>query len=344
MTHSSDETASAGAIAEAVRAGDQAAFRALFERHRRELQIHAYRMLGSFTDTEDLLQETFLRAWNRRESFEGRASVRAWLYQIATNPCLDVLRQRRRRVLPFDVLPPIGPEHPAPTDPAAFDWIEPFPDQLLAVDDPAQAVLTRESIELAFLAAIHHLSPIQRAAVVLRDALGWSARETAEALGTSEAAVKSALQRARRTLEEQMPARRDEWASRTGVSDEERAVLARYIVAMQNGDLTALAEVLREDVRVGYPQIGMWCDGAEAFIQGSREHAPPGEYRFVATSANLQPAVAIYLRAPGEPLFQIVALEVLRLVDGRIAEIVDYDLPALVPAFGLAPALSSPES
>lgn len=342
MTHSDDKMPTSTMI-DAVRGGDQAAFRALFARHRRELQVHAYRMLGSFTDTEDLLQETFLRAWNRRESFEGRASVRAWLYQIATNACLDVLRQRRRRVLPFDVIPPIGPEHPAPTDPAAFDWIEPFPDHLVTADDPAQAALTRESIELAFLVAIHHLSPIQRAAVILRDALGWSARDTAEALDTSEAAVKSALQRARRTLEEHLPPERDDWAPPTSVSDEERAVLGRYIDAMQSDDLTALAEVLREDVRVGYPQAGMWCKGAHAFIQGSREHAPPGEYQFVATSANLQPAVAIYLRPPGEPLFRIVALEVLRVVDGRIAEIVDYDLPGLMPAFGLAPTMSSPD-
>ncbi|KAB2897495.1 MAG: sigma-70 family RNA polymerase sigma factor [Kofleriaceae bacterium] len=336
-----DDEPAAIALADAVRAGDQEAFRALFDRHRRELQVHAYRMLGSFSDTEDLLQETFLRAWNRRASFEGRASVRAWLYRIATNACLDVLRQRkRRRALPFDVVPPIGPESPMPADPGDVDWLEPFPDHLLSHDDPAAAAVTRESLELVFLAAIHHLSPVQRAVIILRDLLGWSARETAQALETTEAAVKSALQRGRPILEEHLPARRpDASPPRTRASDEERAVLDRYIAAMQADDVDALAAVLRDDVRVAYPQVGIWCDGAQAFIKGSREHAPPGDFRFVATTANLQPAVAIYHRAPGAPAFALTALELVRVVDGRIAEIVDFDPAVLSSAFGLPPTL-----
>ncbi|HEX5072965.1 MAG TPA: nuclear transport factor 2 family protein, partial [Gemmatimonadaceae bacterium] len=156
---------------------------------------------------------------------------------------------------------------------------------------------------------------------------------------TTEAAVKSALQRARATLAERVPARPEGWAPTTGISDEERAVLGRYIDAFERDDASALAAVLREDVRVSYPQVALWCDSADAFIKGSREHAPAGEYRFVATSANLQPAVAIYHRAPADTAFRLTALEVLRVVDGMIAEIVDFDIAGREAAFGLPATL-----
>jgi len=312
---------------------EQERFRALFDRHRRELTVHCYRMLGSFSETEDLLQETFLRAWSRRADVAEEAARRAWLYRVATNACLDALRQRKRRVLPPDVMPPIGPENPAPRDPSEFAWVEPIPDVFL-VPGPDEAAVTRESVGLAFLAAIQHLTPVQRAVLILRECLGWSARETADALATSEAAVKSALQRARAVVAERAPA-----PPPAAVTEAEREVLRRYIDAFQRDDTAALAAVLRDDVRVSYPQAGLWCDSAQAFIEGSKQHAPPGEYRFVAASANLQPAVAIYLRPPGAALFQLTALEVLRVEGDRIAEVVDYDLSGREAAYGLPATL-----
>jgi RNA polymerase sigma-70 factor (ECF subfamily) len=325
----------------AARAGDQDAFGALFDRYRHELQVHCYRLLGSYVEAEDLLQETFERAWRSLGRFKGDSSLRAWLYRIATNACLDALRQRgRRRVLPFDVMEPVRLGGPLP-EAAGELWLEPFPDQRLreaglAAADPGEAVVQRETIELAFLAALQHLPPLQRAVFVARDVNGWPARATAVLLGTSEAAVKSALQRARATMRARLPQRRDDWARSVAVAADEREVLRRYVDAHLSGDIEAMAAVLADDVRVAYPQIPLWSDSRDAFIQATREFAPPGEYRFVVTSANLQPAVAIYLRPPGADEFHLTALEVLRVEDGRITEIVDFSLPELYPAFGLA--------
>jgi RNA polymerase sigma-70 factor, ECF subfamily len=330
----------------AARAGDRDAVGALFDRHRRELLVHCYRMLGSFHEAEDLLQETFERAWRGIGRVEDSASLRAWLYRIATNACLDALRQRRRRrVLPFDVMGPVRPDGPPPA--AAEElWLEPFPDRLLgdggggAGTDPGETVVQRETVELAFLAALQHLPPRQRAVFIARDVLGWSARATAILLGTSDAAVKSALQRARAIMKERLPERRDDWGAPAEVGDREREVLRRYIDAHQRDDVDALAQALADDVRVAYPQIPLWSDSREAFIAATREFAPPGDYRFVATGANRQPAVAIYHRAPGAPVFRLTALEVLRIEAGAITEIVDFDLPPeLYPAFGLDPTL-----
>jgi RNA polymerase sigma-70 factor, ECF subfamily len=324
----------------AARAGDQELFAALFDRHRHELLVHCYRMLGSFHEAEDLLQETFEKAWRGVGRVDTSSSLRAWLYRIATNACLDALRRRgRRRVLPFDVMDPVRPEGPMP---AAADelWLEPFPDRLLSEVDPGETVVQRETVELAFLAALQHLPPRQRAVFIARDVLGWSARTTATLLGTSEVSVKSALQRARAIMKQRLPQRRDDWGAAAELGDREREVLQRYIDAHQHDDVEALAEALADDVRVAYPQIPLWSDSRDAFIEATREHAPPGDYRFVATGANRQPAVAIYHRAPGEPVFRLTALEVLRIEGGRITEIVDFDVPRLSAAFGLAPTLA----
>ena len=325
----------------AARAGNNEALGALFERHRRELLVHCYRMLGSFSEAEDLLQETFERAWRSIDRLDTDAPARPWLYKIATNACLDALRKRgRRRFLPFEVMEPVGPGGPPPQ--AADElWLEPFPDRLLEDrgGDPEATVVQRETIELAFLAAIQHLPALQRAVFLARDVMGWSAKATAALLGTSEASVKSALQRARATMKEHLPRRRDDWGGEAAVGDRELAVLRRYIDAHQDNDIEAMAEVLADDVRVAYPQIPLWSDSRDAFIQATREFAPPGDYRFVATSANLQPAVAIYHRPPGEPVFRLTALEVLRIEGDRVAEIVDFDVPGLYSAFGLEPTL-----
>jgi RNA polymerase sigma-70 factor, ECF subfamily len=324
----------------AAQTGDRELFAALFDRHRRELQVHCYRMLGSFHEAEDLLQETFERAWRGVGRVDTSSSPRAWLYRIATNACLDALRRRgRRRVLPFDVMDPVRPEGPLP---AAADelWLEPFPDRLLSDLDPGESVVQRETIELAFVAALQHLPPRQRAVFIARDVLGWSARATATLLGTSEASVKSALQRARALMRLRLPQRRDDWGVAAELGDREREVLRRYIDGHRNDDVEALAEALADDVRAAYPQIPLWSDSRDAFIKATREFAPPGDHRFVATSANRQPAVAIYHRAPGEPVFRLVALEVLRIEGGRVTEIVDFDVPELYPAFGLPPTLA----
>jgi RNA polymerase sigma-70 factor (ECF subfamily) len=339
-----DRSAAQGAI-QVTAGGDRDAIAALFDRHRRELQVYCYRMLGSFHEAEDLLQETFERAWRASGRVDTSSSLRAWLYRIATNACLDALRQRgRRRVLPFDVMDPVRPDGPLPTA-AGELWLEPFPDRLLsdigggAGADPGETVVHRETIELVFLAAIQHLPARQRVVFIARDVMGWSAKATATLLGASEVSIKSALQRARAVMKEQLPRRRDDWGAAVEVGDREREVLQRYIDAHQHDDIEALAAVLSEDLRVAYPQIPLWSDSREAFIQATREFAPPGDYRFVATSANLQPAVAIYLREPGAPVFRLTALEVLRIEGGEITEIVDFDLPDLYPVFGLTPAL-----
>jgi RNA polymerase sigma-70 factor (ECF subfamily) len=311
-------------VVAAAREGDESAFAALAERHRRELQVHCYRMLGSIEDAEDLVQETFLRAWRSRRTFrlEGRWSFRAWLYRIATNACLDAVARRPRRVLPHDVASAADPDAspPAPTD---EPWLEPYPDHLLD-DDPHAAAVDRETIELAFLAAIQHLPPRQRAVLILRGVVGFSAKETAALLDTTAAGVNSALQRARATLREHLPHRRVDWAPSSAPSEEERAVLRRYLDAHERGDVEALARVLREDVRVSFPPCPLWYDGRDAFIEASSKHAAPGEYRFVPTRANRQPALAIYLRRPGDSEYRPLAFEVLRIEGGQVAEIVDF--------------------
>ena len=174
---------------------------------------------------------------------------------------------------------------------------------------------------------------------MLRDVLGWPASEVASILQTTEAAVKSTLATGPADVRQRLPRRRDDWAPENQPDDAERVALQRYIDALERDDIEALARLLAQDVRVAYPQIGIWCDSRDAFINGSRKFAPPGEYRIIPAAANGQPALAIYLRSPGEPDYRITALEVIRVDDGRIVEIVDFDLPDLYPAFGLAPTL-----
>lgn len=327
----------------AVQRGDGPSFGRLLERHRRELSVHCYRMLGSFSEAEDMVQETFLRAWRKRGTFEGRSTFRAWLYRIATNACLDALRRRPRRVLPYDVAPAtdLTGDLPAPTLVAS---IEPYPDALLGPavpggDDPVTAVVAKETIEIAFLAAIQHLPPVQRAVLILRDVIGWSANDAAEVLGTSIAAVKSALQRARVTMRERLPERRADWSAPRETTDAETArLLRRYMQAHERGDTAALAAMLADDVRVAYPPTQLWCEGRKTFVAGSKKHAAVGEYRFVPTRANMQPAAAIYLRRPGDTEFRPLVLEVLRFQDRLITEIIDFE-PGLFLAFGLPATL-----
>jgi RNA polymerase sigma-70 factor (ECF subfamily) len=313
---------------------DEITFSALFERHRRALQTHCYRMVGSFEDAEDLVQETFARAWRARKRFrrEGRWSLRAWLYRIATNACLDHLARRSPRLLPADVASAADPEAELPPVASDVAWLDPYPDRLV---DPHEVAAARETLEIAFVAAIQHLPPRQRAALILRDAAGFSARETATLLGTSVPAANSALQRARDRLRDRLPSRRLEWAHSENPTTEEREVARRYVDALERRDFSALAVLVRTDARFSFPPRAVWYDGLDAFRRASDKHAAPGEHLLVPAAANLQPAFAVYVQAPGEPDFRPVALAVLRVEKGRVVEVVHWDRPELFDAFGL---------
>jgi RNA polymerase sigma-70 factor, ECF subfamily len=323
---------------------DDAAFTALLERHRAELRVHCYRMLGSFEDSEDLVQETFLRAWRSRASvrFDGGSSIRAWLYRIATNACLDVLRGRARRVLPPQVAAASDPSVP-PAPAADLPWLQPYPDRLLEPvaspeSEPHTAVLARETIELAFIAAIQNLPPRQRAVLILRDVLGWPANDTASLLEMTVASVNSALGRARRTLEDRRPKSRTEWVPARGLSSEERELLRRYVEAHVNTDVDALVALLREDARLTMPPHPTWYAGRNAIATAAQQGFDPefGRLRTVVVGANAQPAVAHYLLRPGDSAYRPLAFDVLGIEDGRIAEITSFVSSELFPAFGLA--------
>ena len=304
---------------------DEAAFDALVQAHRRELHVHCYRMLGSYSDAEDLVQETFLRAWRRRETYAGRASLRAWLYRIATNACLDHLQRHPRQA----ELRPDG-------SPGEVSWLQPYPDQLLVVpadDEPDAVVVARETIELAFLVAVQHLPPGQRAVLLLRDVLGWPARETAELLEISVAAANSSLQRARVTLRSALPAERGQWAPASEPTEQERVVLQRFIDASERADMIELGALLREDALFTMPPQPEWFRGRDVLIDSwTPVMSGPtawGEFRCVAVAVNRQPAAINYLRRTGETEFRALSLDVLRIEDGLIAEITTFD-PALI--------------
>ena len=234
----------------AATSGDAAAFSALVERHRSELQVHAYRMLGSLEDAQDAVQDALLRAWRSRETYDGRSTFRAWLYRITTNACLRILERRPRWLAPYEESPAaeLGAR---PVPPADLPWLQPYPDRLIDESpEPDDAAVTRETIELAFLAAIQHLPPRQRAVLILRDALDWPADDTAAVLDMSVAAVNSALQRARATMKERLPAARLEWATAVDAEDAERSLLQTYVEAFERHDDRRLVALLREDVRI----------------------------------------------------------------------------------------------
>ena len=332
------------AVAAAARAGDEPAFTELAVRYRAELQVHCYRMLGSLDDSEALVRETFVRAWRRRESYQPRSSFRAWLYRIATNACLDFLTRK-----PHDgqvvTAGPSGATPPA----AMIPWLQPYPDRLLdaAAANAEDAVTAKETIELPYLAAVQHLPPKQRAVLLLRDVLGWPAKEVAAALETTVASVNSSLQRARPTLRRHLP---EGPAGRTAAPEHqsERAALERYMAAIERSDDAALGRLLSEDARAGRQPAPDGHDAPEqGFVEGRAAimaawapalHGPDARaFRFMATRANRQPAAASYVRTKDETGFAPFALSVLRLEDGMVTEVSTFP-PDLFPAFGL-PAL-----
>ncbi|QKG22245.1 sigma-70 family RNA polymerase sigma factor [Actinomadura verrucosospora] len=307
-------------------------FAGLVEPHRRELQVHCYRMVGSYDDSEDLVQETLLKAWRNREGFEGRSSLRTWLYTIATNACLDFLRRNERR--PQRYAPSPVPPSDGVTAPPFLPWLQPFP------DDPEAVVETSETLELVFLAAVQHLPPRQRAVLIMRDVLGWPAADTAEALGLTVASVTSALQRARPALRDRLPERRDEWARGTDPSEAERDLADRYARAAIDGDMAAMTAMLRADVRITMPPNPLWFGGRDAIIGMLSQTFDPsspayiGRWRHLPTRANGRLALGGYVQRPGTRVHRAQVLDVLRIEDGLIAEITSFE-PHLFPAFGL---------
>jgi RNA polymerase sigma-70 factor, ECF subfamily len=305
------------------------------EPFRRELLAHCYRMLGSVQDAEDLVQETYLRAWRSYDQFEGRSSVRTWLYQIATNRCLTELGKRGRRMLPS------GMYHPEP-DPGSYpeeagtevSWLQPLPDAMVTPDsaDPAAIVAAREGLRLALIASLQYLPPRQRAALILRDVLAFPAADVAVMLGTTTASVKSALQRARARLEEVAPAA-DQIAEPTG--PRARALLDQYIAAFENADAAALEQLLTEDAVIEATPLRTWFAGRKTcmpFLR-SRLLGSPGHWRMLATSANGQPAAAAYTRdADGN--YQPYGICVLTVTGSGIRRISSFGDPSLVAVFG----------
>lgn len=297
------------------------------ERYRSELHVHCYRMLGSFTDAEDLVQETFLRAWRRRSDLQQGGNFRAWVYQIATNACLDAVKAKNRRVVS------LGSFRDVP-------WLEPFPDRLLALaapegEEPQAVAIGRETIELTFLAVIQLLPPRQRAALILRDVLDWPVRQVAELLELTTAAVNSALQRARATLRNQMPtSEREGWVVPAPSTQVERDVLNRFIRAYEDGDIDATLSLVSDDVRVTMPPAPYLFEGRDAISQLAQRARTTGDWRLLPTAANRQPAAACYLREPGDTEFRAFKIDVLRLVDGAIGEITTFGAKHF-PAFDL---------
>jgi RNA polymerase sigma-70 factor (ECF subfamily) len=319
-------------VVAAAIAGEESAFAALTEHHRRELHVHCYRMLASFEDAEDAVQETFLRAWRGRDSFDRSSLFRAWLYRIATNVCLDMLRRSSRRLTKMQSF-------------AEVPWLQPYPDRLLDEvaprdEEPDAVAVERETIELVFIAALQVLPSRQRAALIARDVLGWSASETASLLETSIAAANSALQRARATMHEHLPARREEWSA-SEPSPEEQALLARFIDAHERCDAAAAVAIAAQDIRITMPPYLLCYDGLAAFVpllERAFGEDRDGDWRLVPTRANRMPTAASYLRRPGDSEFRAFKFDVLRIDEGVIAELTTFGT-ALFPVFGLPPTL-----
>jgi RNA polymerase sigma-70 factor (TIGR02960 family) len=309
---------------------DETTFHALTERHRRELHVHCYRMLGSFHEAEDLVQETYLRAWRRRESFQGGPLMRAWLYRIATNACLDALRQSKRRVASMHSF-------------AEVPWLEPYPDHLLdevapTEEQPDVKVVAKETIELSYLAVIQLLPPRQRAVLILRDVLDWSASETAAALEMTVAAANSALQRARATLEERLPARE---AAAGEASVDERELLEQLVAAHERADVAAAVALMRDDVRITMPPQPWLFAGLDVVRPMLEEGlGAEGEWRLVLTRANRMPAAACYLRAWDDTEFRAFKIDLIRLEGGLVAELTTFGSD-LFEAFGLPEVLQA---
>ena len=313
---------------------DNAGFVTDTEPFRRELLAHCYRMLGSIQDAEDLVQETYLRAWRSYGGFEGRSSVRTWLHQIATNGCLTELAKRSRRMLPSDLCAPEQDPRASPEGAGTeVNWLRPVPDAMVTPDsaDPAAIVTAREGLRLALIVSLQFLPPRQRAILVLRDVLAFPATEVAVMLGTTTVSVKSALQRARTRLRELAPAA-DQIAEPT--ESQARALLDQYIAAFENADATALERLLLADATIEAPPLRTWFTGRKTCVPFLRDYVlgSPGDWRMLATSANGQPAAVAYTRDQ-HGNYQAYGICVLTVTDQGIRQIRSFADPSLVALF-----------
>jgi RNA polymerase sigma-70 factor, ECF subfamily len=317
-------------LLEAARAGDEIAYGRLVESYRSELQAHCYRMLGSVHDAEDALQDALLRAWRGLAKFEGRSSLRSWLYRIATNTCLDVIARRPKRVLPIDYGPPADP-HDGPGEPLVESaWVEPYPDERLGVEDgyaaPEARYEQRESVELAFIAALQHLPANQRAVLILREVLGFSAKEVAGTLETTTASVNSALQRARKAVDERLPDESQQATLRSLGDDGVREVVEGYVEAWDRGDIDGVVAMLTEDASFAMPPARSWYRGSEALTAFLGVGPLSGEWRWRHTpvSASGQPALAFYSWDEAQGTYLPFALNVLSIRDRRISDVIAF--------------------
>jgi RNA polymerase sigma-70 factor (ECF subfamily) len=338
---SKTSTASERQLLEAARNGDEDAYSQLIEPHRRELLAHCYRMLGSLPDAEDALQDALLSAWRGLSRFEGRSSLRSWLYTIATNACLKAIERRPKRVLPIDYGPAADP-HDGPGEPLVESvWVEPYPDEPLALEDGLAAPETRyeqrESVELAFIAALQHLPARQRAVLILRDVLGFSAREVAEALEATPASIDSALQRAHKTVDERLPEQSQQATLRSLDDVALRRVVDGYVDAWQRDDVDAITAMLAEEATWAMPPLPTWFGGREAIADFLRGWPLSGErpWRLVPTRANAQLAFGHYLWDPGKGAFLAHGISVLTLKGERIDDITVFLTPEAFGRFGL---------
>jgi RNA polymerase sigma-70 factor, ECF subfamily len=341
-------------LLEAARGGDEESFRRLVEPYRKELHAHCYRMLGSVHDAEDALQDALLRAWRGLSGFEGRSSLRTWLHKAATTASLDVIARRPKRVLPIDYGPAADP-HDGPGEPLVEPaWVEPYPDELMDLGDqplgPAARYEQRETVELAFIAALQHLPPRQRAVLILREVLGFSAREVAEALGASEASVNSALQRARRAVDERLPEESQQQNLRALGDGRLKKLVDEYVRAWEAGDVEGILALLTEDATLTMPPIPTWYRGRDAiavfladwaFARYGRDQARvrgfAGErsVRLVPTRASGQIAFGDYHWDPATGGYRAVVLQVLTLRGERVQEIDGFVDPEMFARFGL---------
>jgi RNA polymerase sigma-70 factor (ECF subfamily) len=328
----------------AAKRGDETAFGRLVAPYRRELHAHAYRMLGSPADAEDALQDALLGAWRGLARFEGRSSLRSWLYTITTNASLKAIKRRPKRVLPIDYGPAADPRERGSEPLLESVWVEPYPDD---VEDhaasPEARYEQRESVELAFVAALQHLPPRQRAALILRDVLGFSARETAEALDTTTISIDSALQRAHKTIEKRLPEQSQQTALRSLGDAEVRKIVDGYMEAWESADVSAIAAMLADDATLVMPPLLEWYAGRDDVV-ALLERAPLRgglRWRHVPISANGQPAVAQYLWDAGAEAFLPHAINVLGFEGNRIRDITIFHMPEVFAGFGLPERIES---
>jgi RNA polymerase sigma-70 factor, ECF subfamily len=333
----------------AAQSGDEGAFRRLIEPHRRAIHTLCYRMLGSPHDADDALQDALLRAWRALSGFDGRSELRTWLYRIATNVCLDTIAKRPKRVLPTDYGPPAtkgGEEPTEPLDPAL--WVAPYPDDPVGVGEeaigPEARYAQRETVELAFVAALQHLPPRQRCVLVLRDMLSFSAKEVAEMLGVSAVSVNSALQRAREAIAARLPQGSQQETLRRLGDARLRELVGEIIDAFERGDVEAILAMLAEDATFAMPPYAAWYQGRDRVAESwlLPDERPTG-LRFLPTRANGQLALGVYKLDERSGRYKPVALEVLTLRGELIVEVTSFRDPELVRRFGLPEELSPGE-